>query len=105
MIIQLYCGEINRSFCNAVPLYCCPFISLIVITKCHSFLAQDLLPAMKSLGLSPMEQEVVDLTNNIVKDGFIYFPEFCKTILKKFREEDEELFSQDMFKVVWSDLK
>ena len=61
MIIQLYCWEINRSFCNAVPLYCCPFISLIVITKCHSFLAQDLLPAMKALGISPSEQEVVDM--------------------------------------------
>jgi hypothetical protein len=54
---------------------------------------------MKMLGLNPMEQEIVDLTNNIVKDGFIYFPEFCKAILKKFREDDEEVFRQNMFKV------
>ena len=69
-----------------------------------TILPKDLLAAMKMLGLNPMEQEVVDLTNNIVKDGFIYFPEFCKTILKKFREEDEEVFSQDMFKVVYFSL-
>ena len=63
------------------------------------FLFQDLLGAMKMLGLNPMEQEIVDLTNNIVKNGFIYFPEFCKVIHKKFREDDEELFRQNMFKV------
>ena len=55
---------------------------------------------MKMLGLNPMEQEIIDLTNNIVKNGFIYFPEFCNVILKKFREDDEELFNQNMFKVI-----
>ena len=60
---------------------------------------QDLLAAMKMLGLNPMEQEIIDLTNNIVRNGYIYFPEFCKVILKKFREDDEELFNQNMFKV------
>ena len=45
------------------------------------------------------EQEIIDLTNNIVRNGYIYFPEFCKVILKKFREDDEELFNQNMFKV------
>ena len=64
-----------------------------------NFLVQDLHDAMKMLGLNPMEQEIIDLTNNIVKDGFIYFPEFCKVIHKKFREDDEELFRQNMFKV------
>ena len=54
---------------------------------------------MKMLGLNPMEQEIVDLTNNIVKNGLIYFPEFCKVIQKKFREDDEEAFRQNMFKV------
>ena len=39
---------------------------------------KDLLSAMKMLGLNPMEQEIVDLTNNIVRNGYIYFPEFCK---------------------------
>ena len=46
-----------------------------------------------------MEQEIIDLTNNIVKNGRIYFPEFCSVILKKFREDDEEMFRQSMFKV------
>ena len=44
--------------------------------KNNSF--QDLLAAMKMLGLNPMEQEIIDLTNNIVRNGYIYFPEFCK---------------------------
>ena len=26
------------------------------------------------LGLNPMEQEIIDLTNNIVRNGYIYFP-------------------------------
>ena len=59
---------------------------------------------MKMLGLNPMEQEIVDLTNYIVKDGLIYFPEFCKVISKKFREDDEEAFRQIMFKVVGPDI-
>ena len=54
---------------------------------------------MKMLGLNPMEQEIIDLTNNIVRNGYIYFPEFCEVILKKFREEDEDVFNQNMFKV------
>ena len=54
---------------------------------------------MKMLGLNPMEQEVIDLTNNNVKNGYIYFPEFCNIIHKKYREENEDIFYQDMFKV------
>ena len=63
--------------------------------SCH----KDLVDAMKMLGLNPMEQEVIDLTNNNVKNGYIYFPEFCNIIHKKYREENEEVFYQDMFKV------
>ena len=61
---------------------------------------KDLLPAMKMLGLNPMEQEIVDLTNEIARNGFIYFPEFCRIIHQKFRAEDEEAFRQNMFKVI-----
>ena len=46
-----------------------------------------------------MEQEVIDMTNTIARDGQVYFPEFCRVALAKFREEDEEQFSQIMFKV------
>lgn len=46
-----------------------------------------------------MEQEVIDMTNTIARNGLVYFPEFCAVVLKKFREEDEEQFSQIMFKV------
>ena len=55
--------------------------------------------AMKMLGLNPMEQEIVDVTNEIARNGLIFFPEFCEVVLARFREEDEESFSQNMFKV------
>ncbi|XP_023338087.1 calmodulin-beta [Eurytemora carolleeae] len=61
---------------------------------------KDLLAAMKMLGLNPMEQEIIDLTNEIARNGFIYFPEFCNIITRKFREEDEEVFRQNMFKML-----
>ena len=54
---------------------------------------------MKSLGLSPSEQEVVDMQCEVEKKGRIFFPDFCKLCLRKFREFDEENFRQIMFKV------
>ena len=60
---------------------------------------KDLHAAMKMLGLNPMEQEIVDLTNTITKNGFIYFPDFCKIVMKGWRSQDEEMFRQIMFKV------
>ena len=54
---------------------------------------------MKSLGLSPTEQEVVDMQNEVEKKGRIFFPDFCKLSLRKFREFDEENFNQELFKV------
>ena len=60
---------------------------------------QDLHAALKMLGLNPLEQEVLDLTNEIARNGFIYFPEFCQIVTKKYREEDQEVFRQNMFKV------
>ena len=74
--------------------------------KCLNF--QDLLAAMKSLGLSPTEQEVVDMQCEVEKKGRIFFPDFCKLCLRKFREFDEETFRQELFKVLgserWADL-
>ena len=60
---------------------------------------QDLNAALKMLGLNPLEQEIVDLTNEVARNGFIYFPEFCQVVHKKYREDNEELFRQNMFKV------
>ena len=78
------------------------------------------------LGLNPMEQEIIDVTNEIARNGLIYFPEFCRvvhtrystvqystvwyitlqyntvqysTLLPRYRAEDEEVFRQNMFKV------
>jgi len=61
---------------------------------------KDLLAAMKMLGLNPMEQEIVDLTNEIARNGFIYFPEFCRIVHKRLRDENEESFRQNMFKIL-----
>ena len=54
---------------------------------------------MKALGLSPTEQEVVDMQCEVEKKGRIFFPDFCNLVLRKFREFDEENFRQIMFKV------
>ena len=56
-----------------------------------------------SLGLNLMEQEVIDMTNTVARNGLVYFPEFCEVVLMKFREDDEEKFSQCMFKVCNND--
>ena len=45
------------------------------------------------------EQEIVDVTNEIARNGLIFFPEFCEVVLARFRAEDEEAFRQNMFKV------
>ena len=54
---------------------------------------------MVSLGLNILEQEVIDMTNTVARNGLVFFPEFCKVVLKKFREDNEEEFAQVMFKV------
>ena len=54
---------------------------------------------MNEISLSTLEQEVTDMTNTIARDGLVFFPEFCKVVLNKYREEDQEQFSQIMFKV------
>ena len=61
---------------------------------------KDLHPALESLGLKVMEQEVIDMTNAIARDGLVFFPEFCSVCLRKLREEDEEQFAQIVFKVM-----
>jgi len=53
---------------------------------------------MKSVGMNPSEQELVDMTNEVEKKGVIYFEDVCKLILRKFREDDEEEFIKIMFK-------
>ena len=46
-----------------------------------------------------MEQEIVDVTNEIARNGLIYFPEFCQVVKTRYRADDEEIFKQNMFKV------
>ena len=56
---------------------------------------------MRSLGLNPNEQEVIDIPNYITRRGLIYFNDFCQMILKWFRDDvsEEEHFKQLMFRV------
>ena len=55
--------------------------------------------AMKSLGLNPAEQETIDMTNEVGSNGRVYFPDFCKIVLRKYREDSKELLNQALFKV------
>ena len=89
------CRKQHIRFLNFKHFLACPNMLGYSLT---SFL-QDLLPALVSLGLNIMEQEVIDMTNTIARNGLVYFPDFCQIVLKKFREDDEEQFAQVMFKV------
>ena len=64
-----------------------------------TILVKDVLSAMKALGLNPAEQETIDMTNEVGNNGLVYFPDFCKIVLRKYREEDKELLNQALFKV------
>ena len=55
--------------------------------------------AMKALGLNPAEQEMIDMTNEVASNGLVYFPDFCKLVLRKYREDNKELLNQAFFKV------
>ena len=60
---------------------------------------------MKSLGLNPSEQAVIDIPNHIGRNGLIYFADFCQLVLDWFREDgkQEEAFREAMFRVrSWS---
>merc|ERR1711892_1160830 len=61
---------------------------------------RDLVFALHALGISPTEQEVIDMQNAVEKKGKIFFPDFCKLSLRKFREFDEENFKQELFKII-----
>ena len=55
---------------------------------------------MKALGLNPGEQEMIDMTNEVSVNGLIYYPEFCKLVLRKYREENRETLNQALFKAI-----
>ncbi len=55
---------------------------------------------MKALGLNPGEQEMIDMTNEVSVNGLIYYPEFCKLVLRKYREENRETLNQALFKAM-----
>ena len=54
---------------------------------------------MVALGLNMEEQEVIDLGNTVPKNGLVFFPDFCKVVLNKLRQEDEEQLAEFAFKV------
>ena len=55
---------------------------------------------MKALGLNPTETEIQDLINEVERNGFIYYPAFCRVIMRKLREDDEENFRRELFRVL-----
>ena len=59
---------------------------------------------MKALGLNPGEQEMIDMTNEVAINGLVYFPDFCKLVLRKYREDSKELLNQTFFKVEFKHL-
>merc|ERR1711874_731099 len=61
---------------------------------------KDALDAMKALGLNPGEQEMIDMTNEVNNNGLIFYPDFCKLVLRKYREESKEILNQALFKVI-----
>ena len=66
----------------------------------YEFCFQDLAVAMKALGLNPTETEIQDLINEVERNGFIYYPAFCRVIMRKLREDDEENFRRELFRVL-----
>lgn len=61
---------------------------------------KDLAVAMKALGLNPTETEIQDLINEVERNGFIYYPAFCRVVMRKLREDDEENFQQELFRTL-----
>jgi len=61
---------------------------------------KDLLVAMKALGLNPTETEIQDLINEVERNGFIYYPAFCRLVMRKLREDDEENFRRELFRTM-----
>lgn len=55
---------------------------------------------MKALGLNPTETEIQDLINEVERNGFIYYPAFCRVIMRKLREDDEENFRRELFRTM-----
>ena len=72
-------------------------LKLLIIFSLFSFF-QDLAVAMKKLGLNPTETEIQDLINEVEINGFIYYPAFCRIIMRKLREDDDENFHQELFR-------
>lgn len=76
------------------------FKSLETGIRSGTIMAKDLTKALKMLGVNPLEQEIMDITNEIARNGFIHFSSFCTAVHRKYREENEEIFQQNMFKVL-----
>ena len=47
---------------------------------------------------------MIDMTNEVNINGLIYYPDFCKLVLRKYREENREVLNQALFKVYKTDL-
>ena len=52
------------------------------------------------LGLNPAEWEVVQLLQEYEEDRQIFFPNFCRIVSEKMRNENEEETVRSIFKAV-----
>ena len=50
------------------------------------------------LGVNPLEQEIMDITNEIARNGFIHFSPFCTAIHRKYRKDAVDCFIIDAMK-------
>ena len=50
------------------------------------------------LGVNPLEQEIMDITNEIARNGFIHFSSFCTAVHRKYRKDASYCFIIDVMK-------
>jgi Ca2+-binding EF-hand superfamily protein len=55
---------------------------------------------MNMLGLNPAEWEVVQLLQEYEEDRHIFFPNFCRIVSEKMRNENEEETVRSIFKAI-----
>jgi len=103
--------KVNQSITNHPDEFTCSeleavtavFKSLETGLRQGTIFPKDLHRAITRLGLNPTDQEIVDISNYIAKDGLIYFPDFCHFVLGKLREDQptrEAEFHMEMFKIL-----
>ena len=56
-------------------------------------------PVVDELTDEEREAVTIVMTNEVAVNGLVHFPDFCKLVLRKDREDSKELLNQAFFKV------